>query len=218
VDTSKDIANYAQGSTYSKAELQYLVSRWVFECHRPFAIIDDPPLQRILKMLYAKVKSPSQTMVSRDVKEIHGISKVHVGDFLQVCLSHYLLCPYLILAFWIEALHGMYTRWVRWLDLAQCLLLPGHGRSHRSQRKTRIIYLGLHLVSRSDSLFSSYSHLIIPAWRRAIRVNIWLKNLTNAFKTLGSTQRFENMSSPFTTWYLIKHLLDPRTGLWQRLK
>jgi hypothetical protein len=88
VDPSKSIANYAQGSTYNKAELRYLVSRWVFECHRPFAIIDDAPLQSILKMLYAKVETPSQTTLSRDVKEIHGISKVHVGRYLQVRLSY----------------------------------------------------------------------------------------------------------------------------------
>lgn len=88
VDPSKSITNYAQGSTYNKAELRYLVSRWVFECHRPFSIIDDAPLQRILKMLYAKVETPSQTTLSRDVKEIHSISKVHVGRYLQVRLSY----------------------------------------------------------------------------------------------------------------------------------
>jgi hypothetical protein len=48
VDASKSIANYAHGSMYSKAELHYLVSLWVFQCHQPFTIIDDEPLQRIL--------------------------------------------------------------------------------------------------------------------------------------------------------------------------
>ena len=91
VDPSKSIASYAQGSTYNKAQLRYLISRWVFECHRPFSIIDDPPLQRILKMLYAKVETPSSTTVSRDIKEIHTISKVHVGRFLQVCFSYHFL-------------------------------------------------------------------------------------------------------------------------------
>ena len=84
VEASKSIANYAHGSTYSKVEIWYLVSLWVFQCHWPFTIIDDPPLQRILKMLYAKVKTPSSTTISRDVKEIHSISKVHVGKVLQV--------------------------------------------------------------------------------------------------------------------------------------
>ena len=91
VDDSKSIASYAQGSTYNKAELRYLVSRWVFKCHWPFAIIDDEPLQCIFKMLYAKVKTPSATTILQDVKEIHGISKVHVGKFLQV--SHDIFMP-----------------------------------------------------------------------------------------------------------------------------
>ena len=86
-DPSKIIASYVHGSTYNKAKLQYLISHWVFECHQPFSIIDDPPLQLIIKMLYAKVETPSQTMISCDVREIHTISKVHVGSYLQVCLN-----------------------------------------------------------------------------------------------------------------------------------
>jgi hypothetical protein len=45
----------------------------------------------MLKMLYAKVETPSQTTVSRDVKEIHAISKVHVGRYLQVRISYHFL-------------------------------------------------------------------------------------------------------------------------------
>ena len=77
--------SYAHGSSYSKAELRYFISLWVVQCHRPFTIIEDLPLQRILKMLYAKVETPSPNTISRDVKEIHGISKGHVAKFLQVC-------------------------------------------------------------------------------------------------------------------------------------
>lgn len=84
VDASKSIANYAHGLMYSKAELHYLVSLWVFKCHWPFAIIDDEPLQWILWMLYAKVETPSATMISQDVKEIRSIAKVKVGKVLQV--------------------------------------------------------------------------------------------------------------------------------------
>jgi hypothetical protein len=86
INESQSIACYAHGSSYSKAELQYLVSLWVFQCHWPFAIIEDIPLQWILKMLYAKVETPSEQSISWDVKEIHSISKVHVGKVLQVCL------------------------------------------------------------------------------------------------------------------------------------
>jgi len=81
---------------YNKAELRYLISRWVFECHQPFTIINDAPLQSILKMLYAKVETPSKTMISRDVKEIHKISKVHIGKKLQVRLK---IIPVLHLAY-----------------------------------------------------------------------------------------------------------------------
>ena len=84
IDKSKSIARYAHGSSYSKAELRYLISLWVFQCHRPFAIIEDVPLQRIFKMLYAKVETPSEKTISQDVKEIRTISKVHVGKVLQV--------------------------------------------------------------------------------------------------------------------------------------
>ena len=71
VDALKSIANYAQGSMYSKAELRYLMSRWVFKCHWPFAIINDKLLQRILKMLYVKVETPSQTTVLWEIGRAH---------------------------------------------------------------------------------------------------------------------------------------------------
>ena len=80
--------NYAQGSTYNKAKLQYLISHWIFECHWPFAIIDnDVLLQLIFKMLYTKVEMPSATTISWDFKEIYPILKVYVGKILQVCPS-----------------------------------------------------------------------------------------------------------------------------------
>ena len=87
VPSEQSIADFAHGSTYTKSEFRYLVSLWVMQCHRPFAIIEDPPLLRMLRMLYAKVDVPSATTVSRDVKEIFRISKVNVGKFLQVGLS-----------------------------------------------------------------------------------------------------------------------------------
>jgi hypothetical protein len=79
------INEFAHGSTYSKAELRYLITLWVSSCHRPFAIVNDPPLQRILKMLFAKVDIPSPSTVSREVKEAFMIAKKNVGSVLQVC-------------------------------------------------------------------------------------------------------------------------------------
>jgi hypothetical protein len=56
---------------------------WVTQCHRPFAIVDDPPLQRMFKMLYAKVEVPSASTVSRDVKEAFHVARKHVRGILQ---------------------------------------------------------------------------------------------------------------------------------------
>jgi hypothetical protein len=78
------INEFAHGSTYNKAEFRYLITLWVSQCHRPFAIMADPPLQRMLRMLYAKVDIPSPSTVSRDVKEAFEIAKKHVGLALQV--------------------------------------------------------------------------------------------------------------------------------------
>lgn len=77
------IAQYAAGSTYNKAEFRYLTTVWVTHCHRPFAIVEDEPLQDMFKMLYAKVEVPSAKTVSRNVKEVWAISKVEVASFLQ---------------------------------------------------------------------------------------------------------------------------------------
>ncbi len=77
------IAQFAAGSTYNKAEFRYLTTVWVARCHRPFAIVEDEPLQDMFKMLYAKVEVPSAKTVSRDVKEVWAISRTEVASFLQ---------------------------------------------------------------------------------------------------------------------------------------
>jgi hypothetical protein len=79
------VDEFAHGSTYNKAEFQYLATLWVSQCHRPFAIIEDRPLNRMFRMLYAKVDVPSAPTVSRDVKEVYEITKKNVGKVLQVC-------------------------------------------------------------------------------------------------------------------------------------
>jgi hypothetical protein len=80
----QEITTFAHGSTYSAGEFRYLITLWVTQCHRPFKIIEDPPLQKIFRMLYAKVDIPSDTTISRDVKEAHAISKKNVIRVLKV--------------------------------------------------------------------------------------------------------------------------------------
>jgi hypothetical protein len=82
--SSHAINDFAHGSKYSKAEFRFLLVSWVTECHRPFAIVDDQPLQDMFRMLYAKVDIPSAATVSRDTKDVHSITKKNVIKVLQV--------------------------------------------------------------------------------------------------------------------------------------
>jgi hypothetical protein len=82
--SSHAINDFAHGSSYSKAEFRFLLVSWVTGCHRPFAIVDDHPLQDMFRMLYAKVDIPSAAMVSRDTKDVHIIAKKNVIKVLQV--------------------------------------------------------------------------------------------------------------------------------------
>ena len=50
-----------------------------------FTIVDDPPLREAFTMLYAKAKVPSANTISRDVCEVHEISKAAVVAMLKVC-------------------------------------------------------------------------------------------------------------------------------------
>jgi hypothetical protein len=81
------INEFAHGSTYNKAEFRYLATLWVAQCHRPYAIVEDPPLNRMFRMLYSQVEVPSAVTVSRDVKEVYEVAKKEVGKVLQACFS-----------------------------------------------------------------------------------------------------------------------------------
>jgi len=90
------VEEFAHGSSYNKAEFRYLATLWVSQCHRPFAIVEDRPLNRMFQMLYAKVDVPSASTVSRDVKEVYNIAKKNVGKVLQVRSDMFTLTMYLI--------------------------------------------------------------------------------------------------------------------------
>lgn len=72
------------------------MSIWVIKHHRPFAIVDDAPLSEAFQMLYAKVKVPSANTVSRNVREIHDLTKANVIALLGVCALHATVFPMLI--------------------------------------------------------------------------------------------------------------------------
>ncbi|THH18573.1 hypothetical protein EUX98_g8934, partial [Antrodiella citrinella] len=91
-----NITDFAQGSTYSKAEFRFVISLWIARRHRPHVIVQDPELLHLFRMLYAKVEVPSPSTVSRDVREIFAISRIHIAtllksyilDFVKLTSSH----------------------------------------------------------------------------------------------------------------------------------
>jgi len=117
------INDFAHGSTYSKAELWYLIVLWVTQCHCPFVIVDDPLLQQIFKMLYSKVDVPLPSTVSRDVKEVYKLAKKNVGKVLQVYSSPSNRWSNLInLLISNRNTRARYT----WMDTPRCYLIPWH--------------------------------------------------------------------------------------------
>ncbi|KAJ7584012.1 hypothetical protein C8J56DRAFT_719726, partial [Mycena floridula] len=58
-------------------------AKWIAKRSRPYAIIKDPELLEMFKMLYAKVDVVSPQTVSRDIIEMHAISKETVTAQLK---------------------------------------------------------------------------------------------------------------------------------------
>ncbi|KAF8587498.1 hypothetical protein K439DRAFT_1337987, partial [Ramaria rubella] len=74
------IKNFAHGSSYCPAQLQYLLVLWVAHRHCPYTIVEDAELLEILWMLFDPVAVPSAHTVSRDVQEIFVISQHEAYD------------------------------------------------------------------------------------------------------------------------------------------
>ncbi|EIW63697.1 uncharacterized protein TRAVEDRAFT_41128 [Trametes versicolor FP-101664 SS1] len=53
------ISAFAHGITYTPPHIRLFLALWCARHHRPYAIVEDPELQNIFRMLYAKVKIPS---------------------------------------------------------------------------------------------------------------------------------------------------------------
>lgn len=60
------------------------IALWVSTRHRPFSIIEDTELLEIFTDLNPNCESPKHHTVSRDVKEIFGLSQGEVATMLQV--------------------------------------------------------------------------------------------------------------------------------------
>lgn len=148
------IEKFAQGSTYTTGAFRFLITRWVTECHRPFKIVEDPPFQDMLRMLYSRVDIPSDTTVSRDVREVYRISQLQVAKTLQVGILNFCL-------------------WGCYLQL----------RRHTPGVFTSDLMGGLHLMSSHFSassfimLMKENSGLLLSTLWRKFR--FWIKNFSS---------------------------------------
>ncbi|THH18736.1 hypothetical protein EUX98_g8907 [Antrodiella citrinella] len=86
------IEQFAHGSTYNKAHFRFLIALWIARRHRPHAIVSDPELLQLFRMLYAKVEVPSPSTVSRDIREIFLMSRANVAAQLQAHVGRLHLC------------------------------------------------------------------------------------------------------------------------------
>jgi hypothetical protein len=83
-DGDNSIELFAKGSTYDKYRLRLLMAKWSAKSHRPFLIARDSHFVEILKMFNLKVEIPSPTTISRDIREIHELTRLELAKRLQV--------------------------------------------------------------------------------------------------------------------------------------
>ena len=80
----RTMAEFAAGVTYSPARFRAQLALWVARHHRPFAIIEDPELRALFRMLYSRVDIPLRVTVARNVHLILRDAKEHLIDYLKV--------------------------------------------------------------------------------------------------------------------------------------
>ncbi|KAJ3511644.1 hypothetical protein NMY22_g15587 [Coprinellus aureogranulatus] len=76
------VALYVKSSSYNSARHRVRIVLWVARRSRPYSIIKDEELQDIFRDLHANCESPSRHTLSRDVIEVHGLTKEAVVEML----------------------------------------------------------------------------------------------------------------------------------------
>lgn len=85
---AKAIENFMHGSTYSMGKLRYQCIKWVVMQHRPFEIMGDTELLKMLKMLYSNVETPHPRSIPRDISRVFEMAKENRKT--QLAVSHFL--------------------------------------------------------------------------------------------------------------------------------
>ncbi|OJT02096.1 hypothetical protein TRAPUB_7442 [Trametes pubescens] len=83
---------YAHGVTYTAQRMRLLLALWCARRHRPYAIVEDPEIQEVFRMLYSRVYIPSRTTVSRDVRTLHRDMKLGLMQLLAGLSCRLHLC------------------------------------------------------------------------------------------------------------------------------
>jgi hypothetical protein len=86
-EEARTMQRFSQGSKYTPAKHRMKLALWVARRNRPFVIVEDPELLDIFLDLNSQCVTPSQSTVSRDIKEIFNISQKKVAAILQVRLT-----------------------------------------------------------------------------------------------------------------------------------
>lgn len=77
---------FASGSTYNEVKHRVNIALWIARRRRPYTIAEDQELLNIFNSLNASCTTPSRTTVSKDVREIHELTKEVVMEILAVSL------------------------------------------------------------------------------------------------------------------------------------
>ena len=91
VTGAASIEDFAHGGRYNVGTFRFLLVMWIVRRYRPFLIVEDEELRRLLRMLYARVEIPSAVTISRDVQEIFNVTLKNVAKRLQVRYLQYKL-------------------------------------------------------------------------------------------------------------------------------
>ncbi|KAF5318504.1 hypothetical protein D9619_011038 [Psilocybe cf. subviscida] len=84
VDTpeSQAMEKFASGSTYTEVKHRIKIALWIARRRRPYSIAEDEELLDMFHDLNPSCTTPSCTTISRDVQEIHEITKTVVMEIL----------------------------------------------------------------------------------------------------------------------------------------
>ncbi len=81
--TVKQLKINEVASQYTHGEFRLLHAEWMTQSHRPQAIITDPGLQKIYRLLNPRVQIHSEMTVRHDIKEVYEVSKDRLKEMLK---------------------------------------------------------------------------------------------------------------------------------------